>query len=146
MAEWRIRVLGPEDAAVVLEAQVFDGPALAASTLRYLGAPGAPDARNLLVVAEVGARVVGFASGTILDHPDKPRMLYIAELGVEDDMQRRGIGRALLAAIRAEGRARGCRQSYVLTEGDNAAARALYRAEAGAETTDIVMFDWQEPD
>ncbi len=88
---------------------------------------------------------MGFASATVIDHPDKPTALFINELGVNEAAQRRGIGRALVHAIRAEGRARACRQAWVLTEEDNHPARALYRAAGGEETTGVVMHDWDEP-
>ena len=138
-----LRLAGPADAARVLAADVFDGPAQAAFTARFLGV-GAPDPRCLLLLAEHQGTVVGFASGLVLDHPDKPSMLFINELGVNEGFRRQGIGHALLLAIRAEGQARGCRESFVLTEGDNLAARALYRSAGGEETGDIVMYEWKE--
>lgn len=141
---WRIRRVGPEDQGLVLAADVFDGPAMALGTERFLGAPGAADPRNILIVAELDGAVVGFASGTILDHPDKPRNLFVQELGVNEAARRRGIARALLAALRAEGRAAGCAVSWVLTEEANGPARATYAATGGAETRGVVMYEWEE--
>lgn len=144
MTGWTIRQLGPGDVAAVLAAEVFDGPATEAATRRYLGHPGAADPRNILLVAEQEGRIVGFASGTVLDHPDKAPSLFVQEVGVNDDARRKGIARALLAALRAEGRARGCRTTWVLTEGDNTPARALYTAAGGVETGGVVMIEWDE--
>lgn len=144
MPDWTIRLAGPEDATRVLAASVFDGPAEAAATTRFLGTSGANDPRNILVLAEVEGHAVGFASGTVLDHPDKPTNLFVQELGVNVEAQRRGIARALLAALRAEGRLRGCVISWVLTEEDNHPARATYAATGGVETNGIVMFEWDE--
>lgn len=138
------RLMGPKAAAEVLAADVFDHPAAAEATERFLGPVGRPDPRNILVLVWLNGQVVGFASGTVLDHPDKPRNLFLQELGVNEGARRRGIGRALIAALRAEGRARGCRATWVLTEGDNGAARAVYRAAGGQETGDVVMYDWEE--
>ncbi|NJS39312.1 MAG: GNAT family N-acetyltransferase [Rhodobacteraceae bacterium] len=132
------------DLELVLQADVFDGPARRDWVLRTLGPDGQPDPRNLLMLAILAGEVVGFASGTVIDHPDKPPTLFINEVGVNDSAQRQGIGRALLQAIRTAGRARGCQASWVTTEAENSAARALYRAEGGAETVDIVMYDWNE--
>jgi ribosomal protein S18 acetylase RimI-like enzyme len=146
MSDWIIQLARPEHAPDVLAADVFDDPADALATARFLGLPGAADPHNILVLARLDGRVVGFASGTVLDHPDKPRNLFVQELGVNEDAQRRGIARALLAALRAEGRARGCKVSWVLTEGDNLAARATYTATGGAETADVVMYEWDEGD
>jgi ribosomal protein S18 acetylase RimI-like enzyme len=144
MPDWTIHLAGPGDAPDVLAADVFDDPADAAATARFLGTPEAPDPRNILVLARMGGRVVGFASGTVLDHPDKPRNLFVQELGVNEEAQGRGIARALLAALRAEGRARGCMVAWVLTEGDNLPARATYAATGGNETTGVVMYEWHE--
>jgi ribosomal protein S18 acetylase RimI-like enzyme len=141
---WHIREAGPSDLELVLQADVFDGPARRDWARRTLGPDGQPDPRNLLMLAILTKEVVGFASGTVIDHPDKPPTLFINELGVNAPAQRQGIGRALLQAIRAAGRARGCQTSWVTTETANSAARALYRAEGGAETPDIVMYDWNE--
>jgi ribosomal protein S18 acetylase RimI-like enzyme len=142
--DWDIRTLEPEDVDLVLQADVFDGPARRDWARRTLGAVGQPDPRNLLLVAVRKGTVVGFVSGTIINHPDKPPTLFINELGVNAPAQRLGIGSALLQAIRHAGRQRGCLQSWVATEADNAAARALYRAAGGKETPDIVMYDWEE--
>jgi ribosomal protein S18 acetylase RimI-like enzyme len=144
MPNWKVRLAGPSDAADVLAADVFDDPANALATAGFLGAPGAPDPRNILVLAEMDGRIVGFASGTVLDHPDKPRNLFVQELGVNEEAQRRGIARALMAALRTEGRARGCSATWVLTEDDNHAARATYAATGGEETTGVVMYEWTE--
>lgn len=144
MTGWRIRQVGPAEAAAVLAADVFDGPALAGSVAAFLGAPGAGDPRNILLLAEIGDRAVGFASGTVLDHPDKPRALFLQELGVNEDARRQGIALALVAALRAEGRRRGCQVTWVLTEPDNAPARAVYAAAGGVEVPGIVMVEWDE--
>jgi ribosomal protein S18 acetylase RimI-like enzyme len=141
---FRIRVLGPEDLDEILAADVFDEAAEPAATRRFLGQVGAGDPRNILVSAERDGRILGFASGTVLDHPDKARNLFIQELGVNEEARRLGLARALLDCLRAEGRARGCEVSWVLTEGDNEAAQATYRAIGGNETTGVVMYEWNE--
>jgi ribosomal protein S18 acetylase RimI-like enzyme len=73
-------------------------------------------------------------------HPNgRPTELYIDELGVTPDFQRLGIARRLLDAMLALGRELGCREAWVGTEPDNAAARALYaRGSEPAET--FVMY------
>ena len=142
--DWQIHLAGPEDLELVLQAAVFDGPARRDWVERTLGPDGQRDPHSLLVLASLDGRIVGFASGMVVDHPDKPPTLFINELGVEEVAQRRGIGRSLLQAIRAAGRQRGCQTAWVLTESDNDAARALYRSAGGAETPEIVMYDWDE--
>jgi ribosomal protein S18 acetylase RimI-like enzyme len=144
VTDWILRRVGPGDAEVVLAADVYDGPAVRDFVSRFLGSPEAPDPRNLMLVAEVGGRIEGFVTGVVMDHPDKPTALFINELGVNEAVTRRGIGRALLAAIRAEGRASGCSVTWVCTEADNLAACALYRSAGGEEAQGIVMYSWDE--
>lgn len=144
MTGWQIRRAGAEDVAALLAADVFDEPADTGFIVAFLGSPGAPDPRNILLLAEIEGRAVGFASATVLDHPDKASQLFLQELGVNEEARRQGIGRALIAAIRDEGRKRGCTVTWVLTEADNVAARAAYAAAGGQETTGVVMVEWTE--
>jgi ribosomal protein S18 acetylase RimI-like enzyme len=143
-ANWQIRRLWPEDAAAVLAADVFDGPATPEGTARFLGAVGSGDPRNILMVAEQAGAIVGFASGTVLDHPDKAPNLYVQEVGVNDEAQRQGIGRALVEALRDEGRKLGCTSAWVMTEADNIPARALYADGGGVEVQGVVMVEWYD--
>lgn len=97
------------------------------------------DPRHHLAVAIDDEVVVGFASAVHYLHPDKPPQLWINEVGVAPSHQRRGLARALLDALLAKGRALGCSEAWVLTEAENAAARAAYRSAGGDETAGIVM-------
>ncbi len=144
MTEWRIRPVEPRDAAMVLAADVFDGPARTAAVTAFLRSADDPNPHNILMLAELAGRAVGFASATVLDHPDKPRALYVQELGVNEEARRKGIARALLSAIREEGRQRGCTATWVLTQAENAAARSVFAAAGGLETTGVVMVEWDE--
>jgi ribosomal protein S18 acetylase RimI-like enzyme len=66
-------------------------------------------------------------------HPDKPRELWVNEVGVAPTHQGRGVGRRVLDALLARGRAVGCRSAWVLTSVDNEPARRLYASSGGAE-------------
>jgi len=143
-AGWYIRRIGPEEAAALLQTDVFDGPATPEGCARFLGQHGAARPENILMVANEAGRIVGFASGTVLDHPDKAPSLFVQEVGVNPEAQRQGIGRALVLALLAEGRKQGCTTSWVLTEPDNAPARALYTGTGGVETVGVVMVEWEE--
>jgi GNAT superfamily N-acetyltransferase len=77
-----------------------------------------------------------------LDHPDKPRAVFIQELGANEEARRHGIAGALIAAVRQERRRRGCAVTWVLTEAGNAAARGAYAAAGGQETTGVVRVEW----
>lgn len=129
--------LGPHDAALLDGADVFDNQIDHVQLAGFLTDPG-----HEMIIAIIGTRVVGMASGTILLHPDKLPAFFIAEVGVSEDMRNRGIGTALVQNLLAIARSRGCQGIWVATESDNGAARALY-AKAGARKTDgIVVYDW----
>lgn len=111
-----------------VDEDVFDHPVDPALLREYLAAP-----TNALVVAIVAGRVVGMATGMAYVHPDKPRSLFINEVGVSHRLRRQGIGKQLVSAILAWGRSRGCVEAWVATEVDNHAARTLYRSTGGVE-------------
>jgi ribosomal protein S18 acetylase RimI-like enzyme len=94
------------------------------------------------VFALAGDRVVGFASGTVLRHPDKQPALFVNEVGVAEDVRQQGIGTTLCMALFATAREIGCQGIWLATESDNAAARALYRRLNARETGGIVVYDW----
>ena len=134
-----ILLLGPDDAPLLTDVadDVFDHALDPIWTAEFLRDP-----RHHMVVARDGSLVVGFASGVHYVHPDKPPELWINEVGVAGTHRRRGLGRALVEALTAHGRALGCVSAWVLTEQDNAPALALYRSAGGHRTTpDPVLFE-----
>ncbi len=130
-------VLTPETAHLLAGAQVFDLPLRPAQLAAFIADPG-----HDLVFATQGARVVGFASGTVLLHPDKPPAFFINEVGTVEDLRRQGIALQLCRLLMERARARGCKGIWLATETDNIAARALYRRLDADETTGIVVYDW----
>lgn len=92
-------VLTVQRAAYVTEAQRYDAPHIAAlcETFDEVRGDLGVDSRHLVVrAAWLGPRLVGSVRGRI----DGDRM-EVARFTVAPDLQRRGIGRALLAAVHA---------------------------------------------
>lgn len=56
--------------------------------------------------------------------------------------RRRGVGRALVEALRALARRRGCYGMYALVDDDNEPAQATYASAGGRATSRPVMIDW----
>jgi [ribosomal protein S18]-alanine N-acetyltransferase len=81
-------------------------------------------------------------TGVEMTHPDKGTELFLYELGVAEDVRGNGIGRALVEALLALARERGCYGMWVLTEEENDAAVATYRRAAPDDTTTNVLFAW----
>ncbi len=123
-----VRLLGADDLPLVsdAEAEVFDSAVLPDQAAAFLADP-----RHHIIGAIVDGHLAGFVSGVVCLHPDKAPELFVMELGVAPRLQRRGIGRALLAAMLAHARARGCALAWVATEVGNAPAQALYRSADG---------------
>lgn len=67
-------------------------------------------------------------------------LLY--EVGVDEAFQGQGVGKALVAALRDHAMARDCRGMWVLTDHDNAAALATYRAAGADEPDPQVLLEW----
>lgn len=86
-----------------------------------------PDPAFACLIAEVAGQPMGYA----LYCPDYDtdrlcRSLYLVDLYVESAARRRGVGRALMAAVARAGRARGARLIMWHVEQTNEAARRFY--------------------
>jgi ribosomal protein S18 acetylase RimI-like enzyme len=133
-----IRTLGPgDDEAVVAAQHLFDGPAKPEATARFLAEPG-----SHLLVGYVDDEPVGFVSGVEVTHPDKGTEMFLYELAVDETQRRRGHARALIEALAALARERGCTGMFVFVDADNEAGRAAYRSAGGAEASRPVMVEW----
>jgi ribosomal protein S18 acetylase RimI-like enzyme len=102
----------------------------------------ADDGHHLLLAYDGGGRPVGFVSGVELTHPDKGTEMFLYELGVDPPARRRGVGRALVRALEALARRRGCHGMYTLAEADDVPAKATYASAGGRQTSRPVMIDW----
>ena len=133
-----IRNLGPEDAQVLdrVRPGTFDHPIDPSRAWAFLATRV-----NELVVALDRGEVIGFASGTVLMHPDKPTQFFVNEIGVHEEYRRKGIGTRLFERIADLAFDRGCEGIWLATETDNAAARGLYRSLGARETEGIVTYD-----
>ena len=67
-------------------------------------------------------------SGVEVTHPDKGTEMFLYELAVDEDHRRRGHARALVEALGALARERGCVGMFVFVDDDNEAGRAAYRS------------------
>jgi ribosomal protein S18 acetylase RimI-like enzyme len=124
------RHLGPDDLEMLLAVPegLFDEPLDPAQSRAFLNDP-----HHEIVLAYAGDLAVGMATGTVLLHPDKPPSMFVNEVGVREDWQRRGIGAAVTTSLFRIARRRGCKGIWLGTEADNEAALALYRKLGGVE-------------
>jgi ribosomal-protein-alanine N-acetyltransferase len=87
-----------------------------------------PDGRHYVVAANGDGRVVGYAG--LAAGPDDADVVTLA---VAAGQRRAGVGRALLTALVAEARRRGCRAVLLEVRSANAPARGLYARAGFAE-------------
>lgn len=135
-----IRHLGPGDEDAVLAAgSLFDSEPDREATRRFLAEP----THHLLLAYDGDGAAVGFVSGVETTHPDKGTEMFLYELAVDEAARRRGIGRALVEALAALARERGCYGMWVGTEPDNVAARRTYEAAGARSTPPAIVLDWE---
>jgi ribosomal protein S18 acetylase RimI-like enzyme len=131
--------LGPgDDEKVVAASHLFDGPARPDAVTRFLAEP-----HHHLLVAYVDGFPAGYVSAVETTHPDKGTEVFLYELAVDEGHRRKGIGTALVRALKELGRERGCYGMWVLTEPDNDAALGTYAAAGGRRGPDPVIFTWE---
>ena len=134
-----IRVIeAGEGAAVVAAGELFDSLPDLATSARFLVTPG-----HHLLIAYEDDQPAGFVSGVELTHPDKGTEMFLYELAVAEEFQRRGIGKALANALLEIARARDCYDMWVLTDADNDAALATYRSTGTTAESSHVMLTWE---
>jgi ribosomal protein S18 acetylase RimI-like enzyme len=126
-----------EVSQIVAASTLFDHPARPDWSQRFLGSPG-----HHLLLAYVDGMPAGMVTGVEMTHPDKGTEMFLYELGVDGAYRGRGIGRALVTALAEVARERGCYGMWVLTEDDNAAALATYRAAGASDQRNETQLSW----
>jgi ribosomal protein S18 acetylase RimI-like enzyme len=117
--------------------QLFDRDVSVAAAERFLTESG----HHLLLAYDDG-KPVGFVSGVEMTHPDKGTEMFLYELGVLPDYQRRGHGRALVAALAAAAKRAGCYGMWVLTDDFNTAAMTTYQSAGANRSEATTMLTW----
>lgn len=134
-----IKVLTKADISLLMNVadDVFDNPVNEKLASEFLNDP-----RHHIVVALVNEQIVGFASAVHYIHPDKPTELWINEVGVAEEHQNKGIGKAIMKELIQLGKSLGCVNAWVLTESDNLPANKLYQS-VGGEKSETVMYEFK---
>jgi GNAT superfamily N-acetyltransferase len=69
--------------------------------------------------------------------------MFLYELGVEDNVHGRGIGRSLVERLAELARDRGCYGMWVLTDKEKAAALASYEGAGAVREGDQMVLGWK---
>ncbi|MGW0966826.1 GNAT family N-acetyltransferase [Streptomyces sp. NPDC002516] len=116
---------------------LFDHPVRPEWAGRFLEAQG-----HHLFLAYEGGVPVGFVSGVETVHPDKGTEMFLYELAVAEPFRRRGAGRALVRALAALARERGCYGMWVGVDAGNDVALATYRSAGGKDDGMCTVVTW----
>ncbi len=100
------------------------------------------DPGHHLVVAIEDDVVVGMISAVVFLHPDKAPQLWINEIGVGREHQRRGIGRQLVDATLELARRLRCTCAWLGSEPENVTAHRLYE-RAGGTGAPCLLFTFE---
>jgi ribosomal protein S18 acetylase RimI-like enzyme len=127
----RVRSAGPADLAQVIaidaRATGLAKPEYWAGILRRYGRRGA---RRRFLVAEDGARIVGYIVGEVRDWEfGSPPCGWVFGLGVRPEEREAGIGAAMLAAITANFRRLGVATVRTLIARDNQLVLSFFRSQ-----------------
>ena len=137
-----IRRLAPGDEALAARVALdFKGASISpAHAAQFLADPA-----NVLIVAQSAAELAGFVLAYRLDRLDRDAsQLFVYEVGVRPQLQRRGIGTRLMGEVRRLVIRERLMEAFVLTEADNVAARELYNGTgAQVESSHSIVFVYQ---
>ncbi len=136
-----IRLLKPGDEALLIDAVRLtdeDVPSLARAAAHLA------DQDLVAIVAVEAGRAVAFIYGHILRRFEATS-LFIYSVDTAPSHQRRGLAKAMLQALAAEGRTGRWDEMFVFTNRGNAPAMALYESAGGVSPPpdDVVMFDFE---
>jgi ribosomal protein S18 acetylase RimI-like enzyme len=98
---------------------------------------------HIFCVAYLRGQFAGMASAFVLQRPDGDMWLYVDEVDVCADMQRQGVGTAMMQFLFAEANKQQCREVWLGTEQDNVAANKLYSSLQPTETEAFVGYTFK---
>jgi ribosomal protein S18 acetylase RimI-like enzyme len=133
-----VRLLGTDDAGMLSRVadDVFDNAVDPEWSRAFFA-----DRHSHMAVALDDGLVVGMVSAIDYVHPDRAPQLWINEVGVASSHRRQGLARRLLDLMLAHGRALGCTEAWLGTDGANVAARTLYD-RAGGVAAPFVLYSF----
>jgi ribosomal protein S18 acetylase RimI-like enzyme len=133
-----IRLLTRDDQQFLEAAgeRVFDHPVRPSLAQEFHSDP-----RHHIVGAVDSGALVGFVTAVDYVHPDKPREMWVNEVGVAESHRGQGIGKRMLDVMFDHARKLGCSVAWVLTEDDNRIAQKMY-SSAGGVSRSVVYFEF----
>jgi GNAT superfamily N-acetyltransferase len=140
-ARIRVRLVRPEDAARLVPLfEAFYGAYFGGrvTEVTVAGRLRRAASNEIVIVAEVGEQIVGFASLRVTDSLDPDPYAELTDLFVEPESRRLGAASRLVKYVEGIARERGASHLVVLTGQKNVEAQTFYRA-AGYEEYAVAM-------
>lgn len=132
------------EALAALRAALWPDDDAGAHLREALDALGQPDRAVAYLAVDASGAAVGFAEATLrhdyVNGTDDSPVGFLEGLYVVPAWRRRGVGRALVAAVEDWTRARGCAELASDAHWDNAASHAAHAAYGFEETERVVYF------
>lgn len=96
---------------------------------------------NYGFIAKEKNKIVGFATGYLLLHPDGRRVFYFDTIDVMSDYQGKGVGTSLMSYVRDYAKSIGCYEMFLVTNKSNTSACRCYEKAGGiSEANDDVVY------
>ena len=99
--------------------------------------------QHLILVAEEGGQVIGYAHAARYDCLYFPSLLNLLALAVAQDFQGQGHGRELMQALREEAKAAGYTRIRINSGISRSTAHEFYRSLGCSEKSDQKRFYWE---
>lgn len=143
---FEVRRLGSEDVELGREtlrlmAAVFEEPFEELSTDYVTSLLARPDFW-LLVALRDGVPMGGVTAHALPMTRNESTELFIYDLAVDAAEQRRGVGRALVEALRSQAAEAGIHVTFVPADNDDTHALDFYRA-IGGDAAPVTIFTWE---
>ena len=89
------------------------------------------DKHNIAFIAKENDKILGFAYGYVLTHPDKRKVFYFDSIDVMKGCQSQGIGTNLMILARDHAKSIGCYEMFLVTNKHNKSACRCYEKAGG---------------
>ncbi len=97
---------------------------------------------NVFILAYLEGEFAGMASAKLLNKPTGDRWLYVDEMDVCENKQRKGVGTELMKYLLSFAKDKDCEELWLGTEVDNLPANKLYQSLNPDEVQNFVGYNY----
>lgn len=97
-------------------------------------------------IAKENNKIVGFAYGYVLTHPDYRKAFYFDAIDVMSDYQGKGVGTSLMSYVRDYAKSIGCYEMFLVTNKSNTSACKCYEKSGAKSVADddvVYVYDYK---